>query len=838
MTREAFRQRIEEKILVCDAPLGRLLAAGKKAQEGADLPELRALRDYDQVRGLHLESIEAGADIILTNTFAANRPTLEPLGLTKELPAMITESLRAAQAACEAGTTSGAAPPLIGLLMGPLATSLQPHGQLPFAMGIEAYREVVKIAQERSVDLYVLDAMPDLQTVKAALIAIRELAPGQPVAVQLAFGELGRTASGASPATALAVCRSFAVDLIGASGLLNPAEMRGVASMFGRLSDVPVMLQPHAIKTGAARSGKIRPNEFASQMKALLEFGVAVIGCSASPGPHYPAHLHRLVRKTRPALAAPRQRTLLASESTDVDLGGGRGLVLIQAWDGGTRDMRSEGSDAQTPSRAAPALSKAAQVCEVRYAYRGGDESRFLRDAVPVLQSTHHLPVLIQAESRRGLEAALAVTEGRPLVWGAWLSKEALDQTVPLALRYGAAIVAVTMSGTRPPQSAEDRIEQGNELIEELISRGVPQESILIDPVVTELDPRGPAALYPLQAMVELKSRWGQPALIRLPRLTSRWDRGRREIEAAYLAMAVAAGVDAAVGEFGFPPLRHIALAASLLAGRDPGGRRFQNHFEFSSGQKRAPREMQRDDAIRDESRPGPPPVCPEGGDRQPSRVRTEGGDRQPSRVRTEGGGGGWHPQRGGPESGGDRRSSRGRSEGGGAWRPPRARTEGGGGWHPQRGGPESGGDRRSSRGRPEGGGTWRPPRARPEGGGARRSPRGRPEGGDSWRPPRARPEGGDSWRPPRARPDSGDSLEGRPPRKTGARGSSAAPRPGSKGRPPQSSSSRPGSRSASGPSSRSASRPASRPPSRPSSRPPARGKSGGKKGTRGKSKS
>lgn len=579
MTREAFRQRIEEQILVCDGPLGRLLAAGGKGGEAQpDLPELQALRDGEQLRALHAESLEAGADLILTNTFAANRPTLEPVGRTAELPEIIKASLAAAQAACQAHDAGGGPPPLVGLVMGPLAATLQPRGTLPLALGIEAYREVVRIALERAPDLIVLDAMPDLQTVKAAMIAVRELAPEVPVAVQLAFGELGRTVAGTSPATALAVCRAYDVDLVGACGPLNPVEIRGVASMFARLSDLPIILQPHAIKSGAARSGKIRPNEFASQMKALLQPPVAVVGCWGSPAPHYPAHLRRLVKKHRPELPGRALRTVLCSESADVEVGAGRSLCQVQKYDGG---------GARDASPPAHKLHPAVRAAEVGHAYRGGEETRYLREAVPALQGHWRVPLLIRAESRRGLETALGLVEGRPLVWGAWLQKGVLDQTVPLVQRYGAALVAVTMSGDQPPRTAEDRVRVGNELIEELLSRGLGQENIVIDPVVEEIDPRGAAALEPLRALAELKARWGQPVLVRLSRLTHRWDRGRREIEAAYLAMAASAGVDLAVGEFGFAPLRHAALASSLLTGRDPGGRRFQAQFEFASGPAR-----------------------------------------------------------------------------------------------------------------------------------------------------------------------------------------------------------------------------------------------------------
>ena len=576
MNRALFQERIQKRTLLGDGPLGRILAASRGAESSeSGLPEMLGIEDAARLKALHLESLEAGADLILTNTFAANRTVLAPLESADRLGAIVEASMQAVRDACLAHPAPGEDPALIGFVLGPLAASVQPHGSLPFSMALESYREVIELALKQRPDLFVLEAMRDLQMVKTALMAIRERAPETPVAVQMAFEPLGRTASGATPAALLAVSRSLGADLVGASGQMNPAEMMPIVKMLGRLTDIPLIFQPHAIKSGAARSGKIRPNEFSSQMKALLEHPVGAIGCSGAPGPHYPAHLHRLLRRHRPACPERRPRLLLASETRDIEISTNRGLAMIKGWRSG---------HARTGALTSRSWDPSIQAAEIQAPSRRGEEARFLRETIPPLQSATGRPLLIQTDSRVGMEAALEVTLGRPLLWGAWLSKSSLERIVPLARRYGAAVVAVTMSETHPPRTAEDRVKCGDELIEELISRGLSQEDIVIDPVVSEITSKGTDALIPLNAAAQLKERWGQPVLIRLGRLTRGQEIGRAGLESVFLAMAAAAGADLFVGDFDYPPLRQAALAASYLLGRDPAGRRYRANVPAPTG--------------------------------------------------------------------------------------------------------------------------------------------------------------------------------------------------------------------------------------------------------------
>jgi methionine synthase I (cobalamin-dependent) len=791
MTREEFRALLDEKVLICDGPLGVIFQSNEVVAEveatektvepvenetaeflaededlfedgefiGDDdddesddeiddelkdesgdesgdetsaeeapapqLPELLALEDKTRLIELHAASIEAGADIILTNTFAANGPTLAALELEEKLEAILIRSIEAVREAVDQADLSSRRKPIIGFVMGPLAPGMAPEGSIEFAEALASYQEVAMAADGAGIDLFVLDAIPDLQMLRAALIAIRETAPDTPVLVQMAFGRDGRSESRTSPASACAVCRSLGADVIGAAGNLMPDEMLRVVTAFTTVSDLPLICQPMAMADRIGGHQSLSPQEFAAKTEVLIEKGVSIVGCWCSRKPHYVAYLKRMCEGKKPQNPQRAQRLILSSRSRDIEIGAGRGMVMIKSWDEVSRlATRGEGDWQREALRRAlaPARRAGAQMFEIKQATPGLDEPEFFRRAMPIIQEVGDLPVLISADTRKGLEEALRCAAGRPLINSVWLDKDRLERILPLARKYGAAVVAVSMRGDKAPGGAEDRVTVMEELLQEIVSGGLRQEDVIVDPIMSSIE-RGPDELMEvLRTLTLLKEKLGQPTLIKLSRLAENIP-GRSGLDAAFVAMAMTAGLDAAAGDFHESDLWQSAAASSMIMGRDPEGRRY-SAFVRAQEKIRAEAAEQDDGGRRFEGRPD---RSSDSRDRRPSdRDRSQGG--YGDRPRPQGG----YGDRPRPQSGA---SDRGRSQGGYGDRPrpqggygDRGRSQGGYGDRPR---PQGGA---SDRGRSQGGYGDRP---RPQGG---YGDRGRSQGGYGDRP---RPQGG-----------------------------------------------------------------------------------------------
>ncbi len=605
MKRADFVELLGERVLVGDGPLGQLLGAASVRAAPADAgpdapgappvafprPDLLALDDPDRLGALHRGSLEAGADVVLTNTLTANRPTLAATGMQARLGEAIERSLRAARAAVAAHGRPGDRPRLVAFALGPLAPGIVPLGRLTFAEAIEAYSEAVTLALGGLPDLFWLEGHTDLQSVRAALIALRETAPDHPVVAALTFGADGRAEGGASPAALAAVARSLGADVVGASGSAGPDGLRPVAKALRTVSDLPILLAPSpAGPDGGGRP--LAPREFVRRMEPLLEDGPAMVCCWGAPAPQHTALLARRVRAHTPRLPQRAQRLWVASRRRDVEIGRGRGLVTVQAWGGAARrawQQAAAGEQGAWRQWGERIASSAVHMIEVRLPDPGRAEPDFFRIAVPEISAVTACPILITADTRRGLETALEHAAGRPLVAGVWDDRSRLDRVLPLARRYGAALVATCMTGRRVPARAEEKLEIAEKLLTEATAAGLAQEDLILDPAL------GPALAEPLgpgefiRTLALLKERLGQPTLLRLGHVAEGLPGGRVGVEMAMLAMAGAGQLDLVVGEFDVPPLRQAAAAASLLMGRDREGRRYRQIVgETGSGPTKA----------------------------------------------------------------------------------------------------------------------------------------------------------------------------------------------------------------------------------------------------------
>jgi len=594
MKRADFHALLGERTLVGEGPLGQLLAAGRiqgapggdreaamsaaSSPAGPPRPDLVALEDPERLAALHRGSLDAGADVILTNTLTANRPTLESTGRQDRLRETIGRSLAAARDAVASCARPGDRPRLVAFALGPPAPGIVPLGRLSFAQAVDAYAEVVALALDGGPDLFWLDGHSDLQSVRAALIALREAAPDHPIVATLTFGADGRAEGGTSPAVLVAVARSLGADVVGACGGAGPDALRPVAKALRNVSDLPLLLAP-APTDPTSGERPLGPREFVRRTEPLLEGGVALACCWGAPAPQYTALLARSVHALAPHRPPRLQRLWVASRRRDVEIGRGRGLVAVQAWGGAARrawqQASAGGRDVWRPWGDQIARS-AVHMIEVRHPDPGLAEPDFFGIAVPEMTAVSDCPVLITADTRRGLETALAGAAGRPLVAGVWDDRSRLDRVLPLARRYGAALVATCMTGQRIPSRAEEKLAIAEKLLGAATAAGLAQEDLIIDPALGSVlsDPSAPGEF--VRTLVLLKERLGQPAMLRLSRIAEGLPGGRVGVEMAMLAMAGAGQLDLVVGEFDVPPLRQAAAAASLLMGRDREGRRYR----------------------------------------------------------------------------------------------------------------------------------------------------------------------------------------------------------------------------------------------------------------------
>ncbi|HEX9614130.1 MAG TPA: homocysteine S-methyltransferase family protein, partial [Bacteroidota bacterium] len=210
-----FRQRLKEGPILCDGAMGTLL----DLYEYPDLPhEVQNVRAPDIVERIHREYIEAGAEIIQTNTFSGNRLRLAQFHVEDQIREINTAGVEIARrAAGDRVYVAGS--------VGPTGKLLEPLGKLKITEAREVFREQIEILLKAGVDLLMLETFVSLTELDAAIDAVKSLKTDVPLVAQKAFPEDGAILSGTFPVEVAEHLIGRGVDVVGANCTVGPQRM-------------------------------------------------------------------------------------------------------------------------------------------------------------------------------------------------------------------------------------------------------------------------------------------------------------------------------------------------------------------------------------------------------------------------------------------------------------------------------------------------------------------------------------------------------------------------------------------------------------------------------------
>jgi homocysteine S-methyltransferase len=215
MVRTPFVEEIARRVLVCDGAMGTMLYA-KGIFLNRSFDELN-LTQADLVAEVHQAYIRAGADVIETNTFGANRIKLGAFGLADRVAALNSQGARIARhAARESAYVAGA--------IGPLGIRIEPWGKTGVDEAEAYFREQARALVDGGVDLFVLETFRDVNEIGAAIRAVRSICT-LPVVAQVTTEEDGNSLDGAAPEVFVPQLEQLGATLVGVNCSVGPAAM-------------------------------------------------------------------------------------------------------------------------------------------------------------------------------------------------------------------------------------------------------------------------------------------------------------------------------------------------------------------------------------------------------------------------------------------------------------------------------------------------------------------------------------------------------------------------------------------------------------------------------------
>jgi homocysteine S-methyltransferase len=280
-------------------------------------------REPDRVTSIHAAFVAAGSQLVLTNTFGANRYRLERHGLADRVDSL-----------CAAGVARArdAEPELVGGSLGPLGVRLQPYGRVDPAEAFDAYREQAAALAEAGADVLVIETQTDVRELEQAVAAARDAAPGIALLASATFTRDDRTLLGDTPEVIARRLLDLGVDALGVNCGEGPAQMLRVIRTIAPLvapTGTPIIARPNAggpTEVGGRFLYPATPDYVGEIMRALLDEGVAIVGGCCGTGP---AHTRAIADAVRDR--GPRARVELPAFSVAADTSAATPPTRLQA---------------------------------------------------------------------------------------------------------------------------------------------------------------------------------------------------------------------------------------------------------------------------------------------------------------------------------------------------------------------------------------------------------------------------------------------------------------------------------------------------------------------------
>jgi methionine synthase / methylenetetrahydrofolate reductase(NADPH) len=278
--------RLKQGPVLCDGAMGTLLYA-KGVFINKCYDELN-LTQPDLIRNIHQEYLNAGAEIIETNTFGGNSFRLGRHGLADKVNEVNQKGAELAREAADAFNLKKAASVLVAGSIGPLGLRIEPLGKTSREEARASFREQITALVAGGVDLLMLETFGYLEELHQAILAAREIAPDKLLVAQVTIDEDGNCLDGASPETFTSKLNGWDVDVIGCNCSVGPVAMLEAIERIRRLTDKPLAAQPNA---GIPRSIEGRniylcsPEYMASYARKFVNAGVNLVGgcCGTTP---------------------------------------------------------------------------------------------------------------------------------------------------------------------------------------------------------------------------------------------------------------------------------------------------------------------------------------------------------------------------------------------------------------------------------------------------------------------------------------------------------------------------------------------------------------------------
>ena len=559
-------------IEIFDGAMGTMLQAG--GLKAGACPELMNVEAPEVVKKIHRAYIEAGSTIITTNTFGASSLKLAHYGLENRVRELNFAAVKLAKEIAGAGVK-------VAGDIGPTGKFIAPLGDLSFDDAYKIFYEQALALAEAGADFLIIETCIDIQEMRATLLAAKD-ACNLPIICQLSYSEDGRTVTGTDPQSAAVILEAMGASVIGVNCSLGPEQLVPVVKILAENCSVPVSVQPNAgmpyLEDGKTKF-PMDAKTFGSWGKALVEAGATYLGGCCGTTPEHIRELAKAIRNAqcvmrnensrRPLRLASRSKTVVIDKTSTTLIGErinptGRKKLAAEIREGSLLGVKRD---------ALNQVKAGAKILDVNMGVGGINQAEMMAEAVREISRIVDVPLAIDTGDAEALEAGLKNFPGRALINSVSFEPERIAKFLPLAKRYGAAILILPLTEKGVPNSAEERFSVAKKIIDTAKTFGLDDGDFLLDALVMTISTDKNACLEVLKTL-KLYRELNLPTTMGLSNISFGLP-NRPLINSTFFAMCLAAGLDAPIMNPYDESMQNVLKSAAALLAHDPNGLKY-----------------------------------------------------------------------------------------------------------------------------------------------------------------------------------------------------------------------------------------------------------------------
>ncbi len=552
-----MRHLIGKKLLFIDGAMGTMLG------KCDTLPEILNITDSERIKKIHTAYLEAGADIITTNTFGANCLKMKDCGYS--VKDVITSAVKNAR---ECADKFGK---YVTFDIGPCGKLLSPMGDLSFDNAYSAFAEMVSYSY--GCDMISIETMTDTYELKAAVLAVKENS-SLPVIAQVSCDKSGKLLCGADLLSVIAMLEGLGVNAIGLNCGFGPEEFKPLFETLQKYSSLPIALLPNAGLPKIVNGETVfdfTPEQFSLVMSEFARGGAHLLGGCCGTTPKHIKAMCEACKNISPSPVTEKNYTVISSYGQAVLVDNAPLIIGERINPTGKKKLKEAliNNDINYVLKEGISQSDAgAKILDVNVGMPEIDEVSMLSEAVFKLQEVLSTPLQIDTSNTKALEKAMRIYNGKPMINSVNGKQSSMDEVFPLVKKYGGVLVALTLDERGVAEKCEDKIEIARKIITEAAKYGISKKDIVIDPLALTVSSDPNSAIETLKAVKILTEEIGINTILGVSNISFGLPE-RINVNTAFLTMALQNGLKFAIINPLSSPMTNAFAAYNVLYAND-----------------------------------------------------------------------------------------------------------------------------------------------------------------------------------------------------------------------------------------------------------------------------